>query len=391
LAAMAVGHQPLTFQWQRNGTDLPDATNAVLTLANAQLDDAAEYAVTVSNTNGAVASSNAALTILSPPVIRGQPSDDAEVVGAPALFTVTAVGTPPLSYQWRFNGADIVGATESNYGLLAVQPTDAGTYSVVVSNAWGVAVSSNATLTVLTPPSITTQPSNQTVVAGGSVSFSVEAASAIQLNYQWYFNQTNLLVDAEGATLSLTDVQAAQAGDYSVVVDNAAGAVTSAVATLTVLIPPSIITQLSDQAAVAGANVSFTVEANGSAPLDYQWYFNQTNVLAGAEGTTLSLTNVQPGQAGNYSVLAHNAAGSVVSAATLTVLVPGIFLTAPSITADGAFQFNVGGEAGSSYIIEASTNFTEWFPLETDTSPFTFSDTNALSLPLRFYRARGLP
>ena len=111
----------------------------------------------------------------------------------------------------------------------------------MVSNAYGIAVSSNAVLTVLLPPAIITQPSNQTVVAGANANFCVQATSAAPLNYQWDFDQTNLLAGADAPTLSLANVQPAQAGDYSVVMNNIAGSVTSAVATLTVLVPTGIL------------------------------------------------------------------------------------------------------------------------------------------------------
>ena len=86
--------------------------------------------------------------MLSPPVISTQPSDQTVIVGAPVIFTVGAAGSPPLGYQWQFNSAAIAGATQSAYSLASAQATNAGTYSAVVSNAYGTAVSSNAVLTV---------------------------------------------------------------------------------------------------------------------------------------------------------------------------------------------------------------------------------------------------
>jgi hypothetical protein len=87
-----------------------------------------------------------------------------------------------------------------------------------------------------------------------------------------------------------------------------------------------------------------------------------------------------------------NAAGTVTSlSARLTVLVPPNILTEPALTAEGLFQFRVAGAAGSNYVIAASTNLIDWVPLETNTSPFTFTDTNAVSFPLRVYRAHESP
>jgi hypothetical protein len=127
--------------------------------------------------------------------------------------------------------------------------------------------------------------------------------------------------------------------------------------------------------------------------LGYQWQFN-TAPIAGATQSSYSLLSAQPADAGSYSVVLTNAAGSVTStAAPLTVLLPAppIMLSAPSYGANGVFQFNVVGAAGSNYVIEASTNLTDWLPLETNTSPFTFADTNAVNVPLQFYRAQPWP
>ncbi len=85
------------------------------------------------------------------PTILAQPQSQTNYVGASANFTVTASGTAPLSYQWQFNGATISGATASNYALPNLQTSNAGTYSVVVTNTAGTATSSNAVLTVLVP------------------------------------------------------------------------------------------------------------------------------------------------------------------------------------------------------------------------------------------------
>ena len=161
---------------------------------------------------------------------------------------------------------------------------------------------------------------------------------------------------------------------------------------LTVLTPPTITTQPSNQTVVAGASAGFVVQAASAAPLNYQWYFGQTNLLAGANGPALSLDNVQPAQAGGYSIVVHNVAGSVTSlVATLTVLVPSPILSAPVYGANGVYQFYVGGAGGSNYVIACSTNLIDWLPLETNTSPFTFTDTNAVNLPLQFYRAQPSP
>ena len=234
-----------------------------------------------------------------------------------------ALGAASLIYHWYFNGTNLLaGATNYSLTLTNVQTTNAGNYSVIVSNVTGSVTSSNATLTVLTltSPSITQQPTNQTVTVGGNATFSIIATGTVPLSYQWYFNTTNRLAVATNYSLTLTNVQSTNAGNYSVIVTNVAGSVTSSNATLTVLVPPLITTQPQSQTNCQGSMVSFTVTATGAAPLSYHWYFNGTNLLAGATNTSLTMTNVQTTNAGNYSVIVANSYGSVTSSvATLTV------------------------------------------------------------------------
>jgi Lamin Tail Domain/Immunoglobulin domain/Domain of unknown function DUF11 len=82
------------------------------------------------------------------PAITSQPQNTNVIAGSNATFTVTASGTAPLSYQWRFNGTNISNATTNIYILTNVQLTGAGNYSVVVTNGVGATNSGNATLAV---------------------------------------------------------------------------------------------------------------------------------------------------------------------------------------------------------------------------------------------------
>src|SRR5208283_1671902 len=116
---------------------------------------------------------------------------------------------------------------------------------------------------------------------------------------------------------------------YTVVVTNVAGVVTSAVAVLTVLVPPVITAQPTNLSIVEGANAGFSVTASGTMPLSYQWQFNGAGV-SGATGSSLTLSSVQPANGGSYTVVVTNVAGVVTSAvAVLTVLVPPVITAQP--------------------------------------------------------------
>ncbi|HQL79366.1 MAG TPA: immunoglobulin domain-containing protein, partial [Verrucomicrobiota bacterium] len=190
----------------------------------------------------------------TPPAITTQPLSQSVNQGANATFTVGASGTTPLSFQWRLNGTPISGATASSYTRASVQPSDAGTYSVVVTNAYGTATSSGALLTVIVPPTITTEPLSQTVTQGTSATFTVAASGTTPFTYQWRFNGDNLS-GATASSYTRANVQLSDAGSYSVVVANSAGSATSANAVLTVTVPPvppAITTQPQGQAVVLG-------------------------------------------------------------------------------------------------------------------------------------------
>src|SRR5213592_3805582 len=114
-------------------------------------------------------------------------------------------------------------------------------------------------------PVITTQPQSVTNLAGSAATFFVTATGAPPLAYQWFFNSTIALAAATNADLILTNVQSFNAGGYSVAVTNAEGSVASVVATLTVLTPPKITKQPSNQTASLFADATFRVTANGDA------------------------------------------------------------------------------------------------------------------------------
>jgi hypothetical protein len=120
------------------------------------------------------------------PAISTQPSNQTVNSGQPATFTVTATSTAPLSYQWQKGSTGIAGATSASYTTPATAPTDDGSqFKVTVSNSAGSVTSNAATLTVNSAPSITTQPSNQSVPVGQPVTFTVVASGTSPLSYQW--------------------------------------------------------------------------------------------------------------------------------------------------------------------------------------------------------------
>ena len=162
--------------------------------------------------------------------------------------------------------------------LLNVGATNAGNYAVVITSPYGSSTSAVATLTVEAPPVVTVQPANELAVAGNNASLAVTVAGSGPFGYLWYLAGTNLLQSSASSTISLPGVSSNNAGSYTVVITNAYGSVTSAVANLTVVYPPSVTAQPASQTILAGGNVTFTVSAGGAGPLSYQWQLDGTNI-----------------------------------------------------------------------------------------------------------------
>ena len=180
-----------------------------------------------------------------------------------------------------------------------------------------------------TPPTVTTQPTSQTVIAGNSATFSAAASGTAPLTYQWRKNGSPISGNASAATATLTlaGVTTNDAANYDCVVSNVAGSDVSAAASLTVIVlPPTIATQPTAQMVSYGGNASFSVAATGTAPFTYQWRKNGIPLMnggsvAGATGSTLTVTGVSVSDLGAYDVLVSNAAATVASnSAALSVV-----------------------------------------------------------------------
>jgi len=375
----ATGGAPLAYQWRRNGANVGGATSVTLSLTSVTTNNAGNYTAVVSNSGGAVTSSVAVLIVNAAavaPAITTPPASQTVIAGNNATFSVVASGTAPFSYQWKRNGTNITGATASILSLTAVTTNQAGSYTVVVSNSAGSVTSIAAILAVTVPivaPLITAQPVNQSVSAGDNASFSVTASGTAPLSYQWKRNGANI-AGANVSTLSLTSVTTNQTGNYTVVVTNAAGSATSAAATLTVTtlpVAPTILTPPAGQSVTAGASVTLSVVASGTAPFSHQWKFNGANI-PGATASTLNLTAVTTNQAGGYSVVVTNVAGAVTSSPATLIVIPVVINAQPVIspipnhvfvagTAYAPIPFVIGdaeSSAGSLALSKSSANTT---------------------------------
>jgi hypothetical protein len=235
----AEGTAPLSYQWQRNGTNVTDdgkisgSSTSVLTLSAITLDDASSYDVIITNSSGGVTSSTAVLTVLAAPSITVQPQSQTILAGSNVVFGVSVAAYPLASYQWAFNGTNMLAATGASLLLTNVQFNQSGSYSVAITNSLGYAISTPATLTVLAPPQILSQPRSQIGYWGLGVSFQVRVVGTLPLSYQWYFEDFPISW-ATNATLDLEDLDLYSGGEYWVEVTNLYGSAVSESANLIV-------------------------------------------------------------------------------------------------------------------------------------------------------------
>lgn len=308
----------LAYQWRKNGVAVGNATMSDFVFLDCATTSAGSYTVVITNIAGAVTSSVAIVNITnSRPIITLQPTNQNVNLNGNATFFVSASGSQPRTYQWRFNGATISAATNSFYRRTAIQGADAGSYSVVVSNSLGTATSAVAVLTVNFPPTITTQPLSQTVDVGSNLVLQVQATGTAPLGYQWYAQWVGKppgqqpIEGYDGNIFETPVADVTLAGTYSVLVYNMAGHVFSSNITVTVNGPPAVIDDPQDITVSAGSNAVFTVSAVGPS-LNYQWTRNGANIAL-ATNAIYVRTNVQAADVGIYAVKVTNQYGSATS------------------------------------------------------------------------------
>lgn len=308
----------LTYQWRRNGTNIPGATQATLTLPNVTQAQAGSYDCIVSGACGQPVTSNAAtLTINPQTAITAHPQSATVCQGASITFTVAATGSN-LRYQWRKGTQDIAGATASSYTIASVALADTGLYACIVAGDCGSQTSNQAQLEVALPPAITQQPRSQTLCEGQNLTLTVGINRIIANSYQWRKNGIPLsdggrIQGAITSTLRITNLISDDAGNYTVEITNAVcqQSVTSDAAAVVVKAQPTITAQPQSKTVTRGSPVSLSVSATGP-DLQYQWYHNN-QAIAGATSATYTIPSAQDNHAGTYHVRVSNDCGTVES------------------------------------------------------------------------------
>ncbi len=274
-------------------------------------------------------------------VINSQPASATVVACSDVTFTVTATGDGPLSYQWWFNDQPIPGATNPSYEISSAKESNAGPYTVAVSDSCSAVASDHAVLEVRSTVVITTQPASATFAVCSTpynIRFTVAATGNGPLSYQWFFNNQPI-PGANNASYEIISVNSANAGGYTVTIRDSCSSATSALALLTA--GPSM--NITGQPTVAAcSNVTFTVTATGDGPLSYQWLFND-QPIPGATAASYEISPINSTNAGTYTASISDSCSTLTSAPARLTVNPSVIISSATVAAcsNTKFTFSV--------------------------------------------------
>ena len=327
-------------------------------------------------------------TLLPPgfrPVILSQPESLSVNEGQTANFSLVATGTPPVVYQWRFNGAALSGATNTTLTLSNVQLAAAGAYDAIVFGPGGSVVSTSALLFVIKPPVISVHPTSQSARLTSNVVFSVTATGHGVLRYQWRRDGTPI-PGATNSTHAIASAAPGDAGTYAVFISDDLGSILSAPATLDLLIDPLIVQQPLTQSVLAGGSVTLSVSVTNDAtlPINYRWRrngFTFTNFFLNSRTSFITLSNVQAPNT-NWSVFITNVAkpaGLLSATAQLVILTDTNGNGLPD-SWEAAHGFGVGNPAERDADVD-DDGLTNWEEYIAGTNPTNAASTLRVEVP----------
>ena len=374
-----------------------------LAISNLNCGSTYYFATTTYSVSGAESVLSREVSYTIPVIPVNQPVNQVVTEGGTASFSVAASGSPPLVYQWSFNGTNVMGATNNTLTLNNVDPSQAGNYAVLVTGSNGSVLVSNIVLTVGMAPMITGQPANQSVMPGCDATFNASACGTGPLSYQWCAG--GLAMNGQTSpSMTLTNIQALDFDSYCVVITNVFGAITSTPAQLALGQPPAANPDTVYRFASGGVRVN----ANLLMANDTVAKWDALTIVEvspnSAAGGIVKLTNnwiyyAPPGSTTNEDTFTYMVSdghcGTDVGTVTVQIKAdnPQPLTFAMDKPGDGSIRLTFDGMPGYNYRIQHADDLTgqNWHTLGTQTADgmgvcqvVDWSPTNA---PAQYYRA----
>ncbi|KAK9824277.1 hypothetical protein WJX72_009110 [[Myrmecia] bisecta] len=322
LSVRAEGRLPLQYCWLFSGRELPRYTQPDMEVPEARMTDIGKYACEVSNELGRVRSNEASVMVEQvgrPPFFLEHPRDVTVMEGEPWQLAVQADGLRPLHFQWHKKGAPLERATRPSLVVEEAALGDAGDYTCEVHNAKGAVVSRPANVRVLKRPQqvmFLEHPHDVTVEEGLPWQLAVRAEGARPLQYQW-FSRGQAVAGWTDARARVAKAAMSDGGLYTCEVTSAEGMVAmSNPGLVTVLeggVRPTIIEHPKDTLVDVGGLIELHVVAEGTPPLEYQWFWRNDVPMEGAVTSSLLIDSATPKHAGSYWCEVRNHKGVAVS------------------------------------------------------------------------------
>lgn len=344
------------YQWFMDGQALAGANEAILVLTNAPALVNNRFHCAVANVAGLAVTEPVYVTFVRPPWPL------AVTNGTTTNLTVAVAGLGQYRYQWRRDGVDVPGATNATLGLSNVTAEVEGDYTVLIRDGGWSYETPPAYFRVLYRASFLRHPEPSVIrAAGESVTLSVQASGTWPITYTWRrvgVPVAMMTLESDTATLTLTNLSAAHAVYYDVVITNQVGVLGRANSERTYV---NVVTNVPLSRAVpGGSNVVLSASMAGLQLLRfYQWYF-EGQPLEGMTNTTLVLTNFAAEQAGAYWVRLSTTNASYQTAPAWVTLLRQPTLLEPRWEGAGGFRLALEGNPGMRYVVEASADLRSW-------------------------------
>ncbi|PLX00651.1 MAG: hypothetical protein C0594_15455 [Marinilabiliales bacterium] len=302
LSTVATGNN-LSYQWQLNGIDIPEEISNELTLEGIFVDDLGQYNCIVSDDCQSQSTDTATVShdLVN---ITIQPESQTTCPGINVTYAISATGAN-LSYQWQKDGTDIPGANNYFYIVYNAQLADTGLYNCIVTNQCFSSSSDTAYLK-MENPAILTQPTDEMICSGESITLSVEA-QGYTIDYLWK-KDGSIVSGGDSNSITINAADISDEGDYICYISTFCTNLVSDTASLE-LKDININQQPEDLTLCLGNDASFSVSADGYMN-SYQWQHNGTDIT-GENNATLNLENIAQNNQGIYNCSISNECGVI--------------------------------------------------------------------------------